>query len=151
MPASKVNIEWTVLMLLNKNTDNRNSARFAVKFPLTKCELLGFAGLSTIILYKHPLLAAKILTSCRPPQLVYFYLGTFNTCPQPHCSRQIRDGRGLNLPYLLRRRFRFPSGRRMVVWSPFACSLCEAEVIADSFDAKSARSRRNGARHTRFE
>jgi hypothetical protein len=51
MPASKVNIEWTVLMLLNKNTDNRNS--------LTKCEVLGFAGLSTIILYKHPLLAAR--------------------------------------------------------------------------------------------
>ena len=46
-------------MLLNKNTDNRNSARFAVKFPLTKCEVLGFAGLSTIILSKHPLLAAK--------------------------------------------------------------------------------------------
>lgn len=46
-------------MLLNKNTDNHNSARFAVKFPLTKRGLLGFAGLSTIILYKHPLLAAR--------------------------------------------------------------------------------------------
>jgi hypothetical protein len=59
MPASKVNIEWTVLMLLNKNTDNRISARFAVKFPLTKCEVLGLAGLPTIILHKHPLLTAK--------------------------------------------------------------------------------------------
>jgi hypothetical protein len=48
-----------VLTLLKKNTDNRNSARSAVKLPLTKCEVLGFAGLSTIILSKHSLLAAR--------------------------------------------------------------------------------------------
>jgi hypothetical protein len=46
-------------MLLNKNTDNHNGARSAVKLPSTKCEALGFAGLSTIILSKHSLLATR--------------------------------------------------------------------------------------------
>src|SRR5947209_14396745 len=99
-----------------------HGARFAVKLPLTKCEVLGFWGLSTIILSKH----YKILASCRPPQLVYLPARTFDTCPQHHCSQQLRDGCGHNLPYLLRRHVRFPSDRRMAVWTPFACLLCEA-------------------------